>query len=111
MKDEKTFDKPLNSWVEEEVEMPVFTPVVNEEENRVEFKQEMKKVRQRTFYSNAKPTRLMCADHVYACINKGKYLFKCQTRGCGWHRIAPPVTFKFDPATGFLTYRESGIRV
>ena len=106
--DGKDFPHPLNTFIEEEVDMPTFTPGVDEKNNRVEFKQEMKKVKQRTIYVDSKPTRLVCSAHIYACINKGKYHFKCTK--CDWHRIALPITFKFDPETGILTYRESGIR-
>ncbi len=103
------FDKPLNTWIEEEVDMPVFTPKVNEAAGRVEFTQETKRVKQRTIYSDSKPTRVVCGAHEYACLDKGKYLFKCKK--CDWHKFAYPVTYKFDPTTGIITYRSSGIRV
>jgi len=102
------FPHPLNTWIDEEVEVPVMTPKVNEKESRVEFTQEMKKVAQKTMYVDSKQTRIVCGSHTYACIDKGSYLFKCKK--CDWHKIAFPVTFKFDQETGILTYRHTGIR-
>lgn len=104
------FDKPLNQWIEDEVDVPTFEPQVNEAEGRVEFTQTTKKVKRRTMYSDAKPTRIVCSKHEYYCADKGKYLFKCRNAGCQWHRIAPPISFKFDPETGILTHRHTGVR-
>jgi hypothetical protein len=109
MKDASTFDKPLNTWVEEDVKMPVFTPEVNEKEGRVEFKQEMKNVKQRTFYADSPQKRLICSRHEYVPLDKPKYLFGCTH--CDWHRVAPPVTFKYDPEKKTLSYRENGVLV
>jgi hypothetical protein len=99
----------LNEFIEEDVQMPVMTPVVDEKNGRIEFKQEMKTVKQKTMYVDSKATKVICNAHVYVCVNKGKYHFKCTK--CDWNRIAPPVTFKFNPETGILSYRENGIRV
>ena len=70
-----TFDKPLETWITEDVEMLVNTPKVNKEKKRVEFTQEMKTVKQKTFYSDSKPKTVICKQHVYYCVDKGKYLF------------------------------------
>lgn len=103
------FDKPLNEWIEEDVDVKVMTPTFDPETKKVELKQEIKRVKQKTYYSDSAPTRLVCTDHVYRCIDKGKYKFKCVK--CDWHRIALPVSFKFDEATGILTRRDTGVRV
>ena len=95
------FDKPLNKWIEEEVEVDTIKPVVNEAKNRIELKRVKQKATQRTLYSNKPTRRVVCTKHVYACVNKGKYIFKCKK--CDWYRIAPPITFKFDQNTGILS--------
>lgn len=100
------FNKPLNQWIEEEVEMPVFTPEVNEDEGRVEFTQTTKKVKQKTFYSDSPPRRVVCANHEYICLSKPKSLFKCTK--CDWNRIALPVTYRYNPETKELIHRETG---
>lgn len=103
------FDKPLEKWIEEDVTVPVMTPKFNPNKGRVEFKQEDKTFKQKTFYSNQTPRNVVCREHVYKCLDRGKYLFKCTK--CDWHRIAPPITFKFDPKTGILEYRDGRGRV
>ena len=107
----KPFDKPTNTWLEEEVEVTTYEPEFDKETESVKIVQKKLKVPQRTYYADSKPQKLVCANHVYACINKGKYMFRCKNRGCSWHRIAPPVSFRFDPQTGILTRRDTGERV
>lgn len=101
------FDKPLNTWIEEEVDMPVFTPEVNEKENRVEYTQTTKKVKQKTFYSDAPPRMVVCSSHEYVCLSKPNSLFKCTK--CDWHRVAPTITYRYDPETKKLIHRETGL--
>lgn len=107
----KKFDQPLNQWIEEEVEVPQMVPKVNQKEKRIEFEQKKVKATQKTFYASSPKKKMICAKgtHYFACINRGKYIFKCHN--CDYHKIAYPVTFKFDPDTGVLAYRDSGIRV
>lgn len=102
------FDKPLDTWVEEEVEIPAFEPVVDEKNNRVEFKRTTKKAIQKTFYSEGTTSKLVCApgQHHYFPLDKGKYLFGCTK--CTWKRFAYPTSYKFDPETGQLTHRITG---
>ena len=102
------FPHKLNEWIEEEVDVPSTETVVNEKENRVEFKQNTRKATQKTIYLDSKPTRVICGDHHYTCIDKAKYVFKCTK--CDWHKIAFPVTYKFNPETGKLIHRETGIQ-
>jgi beta-N-acetylglucosaminidase len=108
---EAKFDKPLNEWVEEDVEVPVLTPEFDEKKKTVKIKRENQIFKQKTFYSNAPQRKVICAQgtHKFACTNKGKYIFKCVK--CDFHKIAYPVTFKFDPKTGILSYRKTGIRL
>ena len=100
------FPKLTNQWLEEEVDMPVMTPHVDEEHGRVEFKQENKKVKQRTFYADSPPKKITCAKHFFISIDIHKYLFGC--RDCDWRRIAFPITYRFDPKAGTLTHRKTG---
>ena len=109
MTNQPEFDKPTDQWIDEEIEIPVMAPQLNEETGKYEITRTTKKVTQRTFYAHTTPTKVICKDHQYICLDKGKYLFKCIH--CDWHRIAPPVTFKFDPTTGKLTYRKTGVQV
>lgn len=103
---QNNFPHPTNKWIEEEVDVPVMTPEVNEKEGRVEFTQTIKKVKQRTYYANSKPRRVVCGSHNYICVDKGKSLFKCTK--CDWMRIALPVTYRYNPETKKLIHRETG---
>lgn len=106
---QKPFDKPTNEWIEEEVDLNVMSPIYNPETKRVELKEEKKKVKQRTYYSDSPASRVVCNSHHYQMLDPGKYMFKCTK--CDWHRIAPPVTFQFIPETGELLRRKTGQRV
>ena len=105
------FDKPLDTFIEEDIEIPSFEPVVNEKEKRVEFKQTTRKATRKTYYAHSKPQRVVCAGgtHKFRCIDKGKYVFKCIN--CDWHRILYPVTYKFDEKTGIATHRITRARI
>lgn len=111
MTDEKQqpFDKPLNEWIEEDVDVKVMSPIYNPQTKRVEIKEDVKRVKQKTFYSDSPASRVVCNNHFYLPFDMGKYMFKC--RKCDWHRIAPPVTFQYLPDTGELIRRSSGERV
>jgi len=102
------FDKPINKWIEEDIEIPVMTPKVNEKEKRVEFTQTTQKAKRKTFYSDSPSKKIICAKgtHVFNCIDKGKYIFKC--KNCDFHKIAFPVTYRFNEQTGKLIHRITG---
>lgn len=104
----KKFDKPVNQWIEEDVEVKVMTPVFDPKTKNVTIKEEVKTAKQKTYYAQSKPSTIVCSEHIYRCKDKGKYLFKCTK--CSWHKIAYPVSYRFDPETGILTNRVSGIR-
>jgi len=105
------FDKPTNEWIEEDIEINVMTPKVNPEMGRVEFKQTKQKAKRKTFYSDSPNKKMICADgeHVFNCLDKGKYIFKC--KNCDWHKIAYPVTYRFNKQTGKLTHRVTNNQV
>ena len=102
-----------NEWIEEDVEVEVVRPELSEVDGKkkLSYKREKILATQKTYYAKSKPRKITCAQnaHTYACVDKGKYTFKCID--CSWHRVAPPITFKFNPSTGHLTYRKTGIRV
>lgn len=102
------FPKETNKWIEEDIEVPTISPVEDKDGN-IHFEKTTKVMKQRTFYADSKPTRMVCANHEYLPMDKGRYLFKCVH--CDWHRIAPPVTFRYDAQTRILSYRKTGIRV
>lgn len=104
----KKFPKPTNQWIEEDVEVKVMTPVFDPKTRNVTVKEETKVMKQKTYYSDSKPSTVVCAEHVYRCVDKGKYLFKCTK--CRWSKIAYPVSYRFDPETGILSNRITGVR-
>jgi len=102
------FDKPVNQWIEEDINVDVMTPVVDEK-GKIKIEKQTQTFKQKTFYAQSTPNRVVCNEHIYFCQDKGKYLFRCTK--CDWNRVAPPITFKFDESTGILTRRLSGVRV
>ena len=103
------FNKPTNKWIEEEIELPVVAPVVNKRTNKIEIKETTQKVKQRTFYADTRPRKVICGNHHFVCINKGKYIFKCTK--CDFHKIAYPVTYRFNQEDGTLIHRINGTKV
>ena len=99
----------VNEFIEEDVPIEVTTPVYDPKTKKVELKKETQTFKQKTYYSDSPPKKIVCNEHTYVCVNKGRYLFQCTK--CDWRRFALPVSFKFDPDTGVLTRRNSNIRV
>jgi hypothetical protein len=98
------FDKPLEEWIDETVEIPVIEPVLNKN-NQIEYKETTKKFKQKTFYSNKTPTRMVCGDHHFICVDKANYIFKCTK--CDWHYKSHPITHRFDEKRGKLVHRKT----
>jgi hypothetical protein len=90
----ENFDKPLDTWIEESVEVPTFTPHVNEAESRVEITQGKKTVKQRTIYTKGVERKVICSNHHYVSLDRGRYLFRCTK--CDWSRVAYPHTYRFE---------------
>lgn len=99
------FDKPLNEWVEEEVEIPSFEPVVNEQAERVEFRQTTRKATRKTYYAKSEARKLLCSsgDHFFYPKDKKKSIFVCNK--CSFHKIAYPVTYRYNHKTGQLQHK------
>jgi hypothetical protein len=103
MSDIKDFPHKLNEFITEEVEIPATLPVYDDKTKKVSFQEVTQKAVQKTFYAHSVPRQAICTDHVFDCLDKGRYLFRCQK--CTWTQIAPPRSFRFDPQTGKLTRR------
>lgn len=99
------FDKPVNEWIEEEVDVPVFKPRVNEKLKRVEFVQGTEKATKRTYYAKSDPRKVVCApgQHFFYPENRKKSIFACNR--CNYHKIAYPVTYKYNSETGQLIHK------
>lgn len=99
--------KPLNQWIEEEVTIPVTS--AEYEDGQVKTVTKNKTFTQKTFYSDNKPTKVICTSHEYECVDKGTYHFKCTK--CKWNKIAPPHIYRYNPDTKILSNRLTGNRV
>lgn len=101
------FNKPLNEWIEEEVEVPSFEPIVNEKMKRVEFKQTTRKATKKTFYAKSEPRKLLCSsgEHFFYPKDRKKSIFACNR--CGFHKVAYPVTYKYNQDSGQLQHKVS----
>jgi hypothetical protein len=103
------FNKPLNQFIEEEVEITTMTPVVDQESSRVTFKMGKEKALQKTYYASSTPKMIICKDHSYKPLDPKRYIFKCEK--CDWHYKAMPVTHKYHPEDNTLRLRSNGQKV
>lgn len=100
----------VNEWEEEDVKVTTVIPEYDDKTKKVKYIKKEISATQRTFRAHSKPRKIVCGkNHVYYCLSKGKYLFRC--KNCDWHRILFPITYKFDLKTGIATHRLTGIRV
>lgn len=111
MSTKNDFPHKTNEWIEEEVEIPSFEPVVNEKMKRVEFRKTTRKATRKTMYAHSEPRKLLCksGEHFFYPKDKKKSLFACNS--CGFHKIAYPVTYKYNPDTGQLIHKITKRRV
>ena len=88
------FDKPTNTWIEEEIEITKYTPT--QEGGQTKFKKEIVKVPQKTMYVDSPAKRVMCptGQHYFFCIDKHKYIFAC--RYCQYKRQVFPVSYRYE---------------
>lgn len=102
----KTFDKPLNEWVEEEVMVREVVPEVDEKNNKVHLTYKDVPHQQKTMYVQPKTSIAKCEDgqHNWLCIDRHKYLFSCTK--CPYRYKAFPITFDFKD--GHLIHRVTG---
>lgn len=98
--------KKLNEWTEEEKEVPVISPVLNEKTGKVSFKTSTKKVKEKTMYVAAPSQMVTCSKHFFLPENPKKYIFKC--KNCGFHYQARVPIHKYKPDTGEIVVRLTG---
>ena len=101
--------RKLNEWTTEEVEIPVFKPELDEKNKRISIKATVEKVTQKVYYSNSVPRNVICSDHFYLPLNPGKYIFKC--RKCDYHYKGNTLTHKYNPTTGKICFRATGVPI
>jgi hypothetical protein len=88
----KKFNKPVNKWLEEEVNVEVNVPKLNPKTGKIRGIEKVDMpATERTYYSDSPPKTTVCGNHYYECVDKHKYIFKC--KHCNYHRIAHPVTY------------------
>lgn len=87
MSDDK-FPKPLDQWVDEEVEVPVMTAVHDRRGNIVGIKQSTAKRKVKTIYTKAEPRAVACAQgkHNWFMKDRHKHIAACKNPGCTKHR-------------------------
>jgi len=98
--------KKLNEWVEEEVDVTTFKPVLSEDKNSVVIKTGVEKIKEKVFYSQSPARMVICGKHFYVPLNPKQYIFKC--KNCDYHYHARIPTHKYNPETGELSNREAG---
>lgn len=92
-------------WTQEDVDVMVIKPEIDEKKKRVSFKATSEKVSQKVFYSNSPFKMLICKDHFFAPLDPHKYIFKCKK--CDYHYKANTLTHKYDPTSGKIVYRKT----
>lgn len=76
----KEFDKPLNEWVQEEIEIATIEPVLNEKHEVVGLKHGKRKAYEKTMYVNAPETSVDCGkgSHMWHIPDKHKHVAFCK---------------------------------
>lgn len=109
MRGEQAVSKPvLNTWIEEDIEIPAFKPETDDQGN-INLVKTTKTVKQKTYYTNPTPKMVICNDHFFVPLNPQKYIFKCNK--CDWHYKSHPVTHRYLPDRGKLVHRITGEEV
>lgn len=82
---------PLDTWIEEEVEIPSFETEVDKRGNVVSVKPSTRKGTVKTIYSNPTPEKLSCpvGKHDYRITDKHKHIASCPN--CMKNRYIRPV--------------------
>lgn len=89
------FDKPLDKWIDETVNVRTLVPVMDEKNKRVKLEYQDVPTKQRTMYVNPPSRKVMCAagEHEFYCADKHKYIFACNR--CSFKRQVFPTTYEF----------------
>jgi hypothetical protein len=98
------FDKPTNTWLEEDVMVRTLVPTPTEKGVKFELKDVPTK--QKVMYVDAPKQTVICAKgkHSWYCKNPKKGLFACHN--CKLERLVHPVTYKFE--NGQLINKRTG---
>ncbi len=99
---------PLNEFVEEDVDVTVINPVVDEKNKRVSFKTDVEKAKQKVYYAHSIPRTVVCGEHFFIPEDPKKYIFRC--KNCTFHYKAQVITHKYNPDTGEIVYRHSELK-
>jgi hypothetical protein len=92
-------------WTEEDVEVPLFTPKLDEKHKRVSITQTTEKLKQKVYYAHSVPRMVICSDHFFMPLDPKKYIFKC--RKCDYHYKANTLTHQYEPTKGKLLFRHN----
>lgn len=96
--------KKLNEFVEEEIEVSVLKPVIDEKTKRIKIEQTAEKLKQKVYYSHSPQRMVICGNHFFEPLDPKKYIFKCKK--CDYHYKASTLTRKYNPSTGKLDLRK-----
>lgn len=96
--------KKLNEFVEEEIEVNVLKPVIDEKTKRIKIEQTAEKLKQKVYYSHSPQRMVICGNHFFEPFDPKKYIFKCKK--CDYHYKASTLTRKYNPSTGKLDLRK-----
>ena len=99
------FDKKVGEWIEEDVEVDVVRPLIDEKNpEHKTFIRQKEKFTQRTMYIDAPKRKVMCseADHEFEPTNTPN-LFACTK--CHFKVIAYPYKARYNPSTKKLEPR------
>ena len=104
-KDGQDFDKPLNTFIEEEIEVDVVRPMIDPQNpEKKTFVRRKEKFLQKTMYLDVKPQQIMCPDqdHTFLPTQTPNH-FACTK--CKFTAIAHPHHAKYNPETMKLENR------
>jgi len=78
---DQVFDKPLNTWIEEEIEIPSMEPIIDKRGNVAGVKQRTTKATRKTHYSKlSDPQKMSCfeKDHSWYIPDPHIHIAHCK---------------------------------
>ena len=105
LSDGKEFDKPLNQFIEEEVEVDVVRPLIDENNpEHKTFVRRKEKFTQKTMYLDIKPKQIMCPEGEHDFVpTLVPNRFACEK--CKFNVVAYPHKARYNPQTKKLEPR------
>jgi hypothetical protein len=98
--------KKLNTETLEEIDVTVIKPEFDGK--KVTFKTAVEKQTQKVTYVQSTPRLVICQNHFFMPSDPKKYIFKC--KNCDYNYKAQIITHKYNPQTGEILFRETGLR-